>query len=147
LQWEFVPDLCGNGRWRGGPGIHWEALNEGSDGQMATGSSDGDVVQGVGALGGEPSPVSRTYLRRNGEDIRVKPHRLVPVKEKDILAKHSAGGGGVGKPEERDPEMVRLDVKKEFVSLQAAKEVYKVVIDPKTLEIDQKATTALRSAS
>ena len=70
--------------------MHWEAVNEGSDGQMATGSSDGDDVQGFGALGGEPAPVSRTYLRRNGEDIRVKPHRLVPVKTGDVLVKHSS---------------------------------------------------------
>jgi N-methylhydantoinase B len=145
LQWEFVPDLCGNGRWRGGPGVHWEALNEGTDGQMATGSSDGDVVQGVGALGGEPSPVSRTYLRRNGEDIRVKPHRLVPVKEKDILVKHSAGGGGVGKPEERDPQMVADDLKKEFITPETAKNVYKVIIDPTTMEVNEKATKALRA--
>ena len=47
LRWEFVPDFSGAGKWRGGPGLHWEAFNEGSDGQMATGSSDGDVVQGL----------------------------------------------------------------------------------------------------
>ena len=50
MSWEFVPDFSGAGRWRGRPGLHWEALNEGTDGQMATGSSDGDVVQGCGAL-------------------------------------------------------------------------------------------------
>ena len=49
MQWEIVPDFSGAGRWRGGPGIHWEAVNEGSAGQMATGSSDGDVVLGFGA--------------------------------------------------------------------------------------------------
>ena len=62
------------------------------------------------------TPVSRTYLRRDGEDIRVKPHRLVPVKTGDVLVKHSSGGGGVGNPAERDPEMVREDVEKEFIT-------------------------------
>lgn len=145
LRWEFVPDFGGAGKWRGGPGLHWEAFNEGSDGQMATGSSDGDVVQGFGALGGEPTPVSRTYLRRNGEDIRVKPHRLVPVKTGDILVKHSSGGGGVGNPAERDPELVREDVENEFVSLENAKEIYRVVIEPDTLKVDHQATKALRA--
>lgn len=145
VQWEFVPDFSGAGRWRGGPGVHWEAVNEGTDGQMATGSSDGDVVQGFGALGGEPSPVSRTYLRRNGEDIRVKPHRLVPVKTGDVLVKHSSGGGGVGNPAERDPEMVREDVENELVSIATAKEVYRVAIDPDTLQVDELATKALRA--
>jgi N-methylhydantoinase B len=145
LRWEFVPDFSGAGKWRGGPGLHWEAFNEGSDGQMATGSSDGDVVQGFGALGGEPTPVSRTYLRRNGEDIRVKPHRLVPVKTGDVLVKHSSGGGGVGNPAERDPELVREDVENEFVSLENAKEIYRVVIEPDTLKVDHQATEALRA--
>jgi N-methylhydantoinase B len=112
---------------------------------MATGSSDGDVVQGFGALGGQPTPLSRTYLRRNGEDIRVKPHRLVQVKTGDVLVKHSSGGGGVGDPAERDPQLVRLDVKKGFVSLEAAEEIYKVVLKPGTFDVDHEATQALRA--
>ena len=147
LQYEMVADFTGAGRWRGGPGMDWEALNEGSAGQMATGSSDGDVVQGVGAVGGLPSPVSRTYLRRNGEDLHIKPHRLVEVHERDILAKHSSGGGGVGNPAERDPEMVREDVENELVSLEAAREVYKVVIDPVSFKLDIDATEALRAGA
>ena len=145
LKWEMVPDFSGAGRWRGGPGVHWEAINEGTDGQMATGSSDGDEVQGFGALGGQPTPVCRTYIRRDGQDIRVKPHRLVPVKTGDILVKHSSGGGGIGDPAERDPDMVRDDVRKDFVSLQAAKEIYKVIIDPITWKVDYEATKTLRA--
>ena len=145
LKYEFATDFTGAGRWRGGPGVHWEALNLGTAGQMATGSSDGDVVQGSGAVGGHPSPVCRTYQRRNGQEIRVKPHRLVDVKEHDILVKHSSGGGGVGDPAERDPQMVREDVENELVSVQAAREVYKVAIDPVSFLIDLEATRALRA--
>lgn len=144
LKYEFLPDFTGSGRWRGGPGIHWEAQNEGSAGQMATGSSDGDEVRGCGVVGGEPSPVCRTYLRRNGEDIRVKPHRIVPIMERDILVKLSSGGGGAGNAAERDPAMVLEDVENELVSVQAARDVYKVVIDPNSLQIDAAATAALR---
>ena len=93
----------------------------------------------------KPTPLSRTYLRRNGEDIRVKPHRLVPVKERDILVKHSAGGGGVGKPEERDPQMVADDLRKEFITAETARNVYKVAVDPVTFEVDEKGTKALRA--
>ena len=146
MQYEMVADFTGAGRWRGGPGIHWIAVNEGSDGGIATGSSDGDVVQGFGALGGEPSPVSRTYIRRDGEDIRLKPHRMVDIKTGDIIVKYSSGGGGVGDPAERDPEAVREDVENGLVSLEAASEVYKVVINPHTMEIDGAKTAELRSA-
>ncbi|HZO35424.1 MAG TPA: hydantoinase B/oxoprolinase family protein [Solirubrobacteraceae bacterium] len=145
-KWELIPDLTGNGRWRGGPGIQWEAVNEGSDGQMATGSSDGDVVQGFGAVGGQPSPVCRTFIDRDGEQIRVKPHRLVPIKTGDVMIKISSGGGGVGHPFERDVEAVHTDVVNELVSVESALADYGVVIDPATLVVDEAATETARAA-
>lgn len=145
VKYEMVPDFAGAGKWRGGPGIYWAAINQGSDSGIATGSSDGDEVQGFGALGGEPSPKSRTYIVHGEEKKRLKPHRLDTVKTGDMVEKFSSGGGGVGNAAERDPEMVREDVENELVSLQAAREVYKVVIDPATLRVDERATRALRA--
>jgi len=145
LKWELAADHTGAGRWRGGPGMHWEALNEGSDGQMATGSSDGDVIEGFGVHGGHPSPVSRTYLKRGDEMIRVLPHRLVDLKHGDVLIKHSSGGGGVGFPWQRDPEAVRTDVRNEIVSLEVARDVYGVVLEGDALEINTTKTERLRS--
>lgn len=147
LKLEVATDLMGAGRWRGGGGINWEALNEGTGGIMATGSSDGDVMLAKGALGGMPSPASRSHLLRGKERIRVKPHRMVPFQPGDILAKQSGGGGGVGLPWERDPEAVRKDLRDEFVSLEGAREIYKVVLDPETLEIDHEETAKLREAA
>ena len=146
-KWELIPDLTGAGRWRGGPGIQWEAVNEGSDGRMATGSTDGDVVQGFGAQGGLPSPVCRTFIYRDGEQIRIKPHRLVEIKEGDLMVKISSGGGGVGSPLERDLESVREDVVNELVSVTSARDDYGVVLDPATFEIDEAATAAARETA
>jgi N-methylhydantoinase B len=64
-----------------------------------------------------------------------------------VLVKHSSGGGGVGDPAARDPEMVRADVENELVSLEAAREVYKVALDPHTLKVDEAETRRLRSPS
>jgi len=147
LKYEMQADFTGAGQWRGGPGVHWEALNEGSDGQVSTGSSDGDEVMGFGAAGGLPSPQSRTYLVRDGEEIRLKPHRRVVIKNGDIKRKFSSGGGGVGDPAKRDPRMVQEDVENELVSIKEAKSVYKVAINPKTLEIDKAKTKKLRTNS
>ena len=144
LKLRMVPDFSGVGRWRGGPGVHWEAVNEGSDGKMATGSSDGDEGLGVGAVGGGEMPPCRTYLRRDGELIRVKPHRMVDIKTGDVLVKHSAGGGGVGNPAERDPEAVLNDLRNGLVSAEAALDVYRVAIDAETLVIDEAETRKLR---
>ena len=145
-RWELIPDLTGAGRWRGGPGIQWEAVNEGTDGRMATGSSDGDEVQGFGAQGGKPSPVCRTFIQRGDEQIRIKPHRLVDIKHGDVMIKISSGGGGVGSPFERDPDQVREDVLNELVSLESARHDYGVVLDPATFEIDAAATEAARAS-
>jgi hypothetical protein len=37
-----------------------------------------------------------------------------------------------------------MDVKNELVSVKAARDIYKVVLDPDNLEIDYKATQSLR---
>ncbi len=145
LKYTMVADFSGAGRWRGGPGVHWEAVNEGGDGGITTGSSDGDEVLGFGAVGGHPTPACRTYIRRDGEDIRLKPHRMFDLKSGDILIKHSSGGGGVGNPAERDPELVRQDLRNELVTAETARQVYKVIIDTETLEIDREKTAALRA--
>ena len=145
LKYQFATDLMGAGKWRGGPGMHWEAINEGSDSGMATGSSDGETVSAPGALGGQPTPFSSTWIKRGEEMIFARCHRMHQVKTGDIIVKHSSGGAGVGDPAERDPEKVKEDVINELVSLKAARETYKVAIDPITMEIHWQETKALRS--
>jgi len=145
IKWEAATDLMGAGRWRGGGGIDWRAINEGSDGRMATGSSDGDMTPGEGIQGGHPSPFSRTFMVRNGKPIRVKPHRMVEIKKGDMVVKISGGGGGVGLPTDRPAELVALDVKNEMVSMDAARRIYGVEVDPVTFAVNEKKTKLLRS--
>jgi N-methylhydantoinase B len=145
LKWEAATDLMGAGRWRGGGGMEWRAVNEGTDGRIATGSSDGDVTLPPGAHGGYPSPVSRTFLVRNGEPIRVKTHRMVEIKKDDVLVKISGGGGGVGLPTERPAELVALDVKNGMVSVGAARDLYGVAVDPVSFAVDAGETRRLRA--
>ena len=145
LKWEAATDLMGAGRWRGGGGIDWRAVNEGADGRMATGSSDGDMTPGTGIQGGHPSPYSRTFMVRDGKPIRVKPHRMVDIRKGDTVVKISGGGGGVGLPEERDPAMVALDVKNEMVSVEGARKIYGVAVDPVSFAVDGAETKRLRS--
>jgi N-methylhydantoinase B len=145
LKWEAATDLMGAGRWRGGGGVDWRALNVGADGRMATGSSDGDSTPGPGAQGGGGSPCSRTFLLREGEPIRVKPHRMVEIKKGDIVAKISGGGGGVGMPFDRPAELVALDVRDGMVSVEAARKIYGVAVDPASFAVDEEETRRLRS--
>ncbi|MBI4291404.1 MAG: hydantoinase B/oxoprolinase family protein, partial [Betaproteobacteria bacterium] len=145
LKLETRPDFTGHGRWRAGGGVDWRAINEGADGRMATGSSDGDVVQGKGAAGGQRVPLARTFILRGDQKIRVKPHRMAEVKKGDILVKLSPGGAGVGDPWQRPPEQVAMDLKNEKVSVEAARLIYGVVVNPASLELDEAATATLRA--
>ncbi len=144
-RYEYCTDSCGAGKWRGAPGIHWEIANEGGEAMMSTGNSQGETTKGPGALGGHPTPFNKCYVTRGKEQVTFKVGRIYPIYPKDVITKISGGGAGVGNPEEREPEKVREDVVKEFVSLKAARDIYKVIIDPDTLEIDQAATKSLRT--
>jgi N-methylhydantoinase B len=146
INYHFVPDMSGAGRWRGGSGMLWEVLNLGDDVRAATGSSDGDLTQPPGVTGGHPGPLSHMYVRVGDEMRRVRTHRMIAVAHHEILGKVSGGGGGVGDPAERDPEAVRCDVRDEYVSAEVARDIYKVAVDPETLEIDHEETARLRRA-
>jgi N-methylhydantoinase B len=62
------------------------------------------------------------------------------------------GGGGWGDPMQRDPERVRTDVRDGYVSIEAARRDYGVIVtgdpglDPENLTVDVAATRALRSS-
>jgi N-methylhydantoinase B len=144
LKTEIIPDLMGAGRWRGGCGIEWRAVNEGGPGRIATGSSDGDEMLGKGVQGGCPVPPSRTFIERGGERMRVKPHRMVELHTGDLYIKLSSGGGGVGDPRDRPIASVIKDVRNGVVSAHAARTLYGVVLDPETLFVDKATTAHLR---
>ena len=146
VKFETRPNFNGHGRWRGGGGIDWRAVNEGSDGRMSSGSSDGDVVQGKGAQGGQRVPRARTFVLRGEQKIRVKPHRMTEIKNGDVVVKLSPGGGGVGDPWQRPVEKVVTDVLNEKITPDVARMVYGVVVDPVSLKVDEAATAKLRSS-
>ena len=53
-------------------------------------------------------------------------------------------GGGWGNPLDREMEKVLDDVLDEYVTIETAREVYGVVIDPKSLTLNSQATVLLR---
>ena len=62
----------------------------------------------------------------------------------DVVSHRTCGGGGYGLPKERDPQLVLDDVRDGKVSLERAREVYKVVINTGNWIIDEKETAKLR---
>ncbi len=145
-QYEFSTDSHGAGRWRGAPGIDWEAANEGGDVNFLGGTWTGLSIPSEGQHGGLSTPLNEGWVLRGSERIDiVEPHRPLQLKGGDHLVIRSAGGAGVGDPAERDPEAVLADVQNGLVSADMARQVYKVAIDPEALGVDQAATELLRT--
>jgi N-methylhydantoinase B len=146
--YEFMTDAHGAGKWRSAPGIHWEGVNEGSDCSSNLGPCDGWHTQGKGLQGGHPTRLNQCYILRGDERIKIRePHVMQQLKSGDVFVAKSGGGAGVGLAETRAPEAVRADVKNELVSIEMARDVYKVSLDPDTLEIYESATRKMRGVT
>ncbi len=148
LRYEFRTDSHGAGKWRGSPGVVWEAVNEGGDCVNTGGPMSGFSTQAPGMQGGQPTPLNRALVIHDGKETEIKePHIPVHFKHGDHFVTLAGGGAGVGRPEERDPKMVADDVHNELVSVKMAKEVYKVILKPGTFEVDEAATQKLRESA
>lgn len=147
-KYEFLTDSSGAGKWRGAPGIWWEGVNEGGNCTTIGGGCSGWNVRAEGQLGGCSTSLNKTYILSDNKKIDINNRHIIrKLKAEDVLVSQSGGGAGVGYPEEREPEFVKEDVENELVSLQAARDIYKVVLDPYTFHIDHKATQKLRAKS
>jgi N-methylhydantoinase B len=95
--------------------------------------ADGAIVPAFGVLGGMSGFPVGAWIDRNGEieDFdspgKISGHH---VEEHAMVMIRSAGGGGYGDPLERDPERVAVDVAEGYVSEQAARQLYGVVLRP-----------------
>jgi N-methylhydantoinase B len=69
----------------------------------------------------------------------------VSLEEGQVVRSVTGTGGGFGDPRERDPERVRDDVRDGYVTIECAREIYAVALDPETLEVDAAGTAGLRS--
>jgi len=97
-----------------------------------------------GLQGGHPGSPSWNILNPDGEARVLPAMSMTPIKGGDVIRHILAGGGGWGDPLARAPERVRADVWNELLSVEAARELYGVVIEPRTLAVDEAATDALR---
>ncbi len=93
-----------------------------------------------GLFGGKPGSKAKFLV----DGVPGNPFGLTQLKPGDVVIIDAAGGGGYGNPLEREPEMVERDVMEGYVSLKRAREDYGVVIDPRTLKVDEKATRKIR---
>jgi N-methylhydantoinase B len=139
----MVTDSGGAGRYRGGCGIvrEYEIL---ADEAVLAVRIDSVRNPPWGIAGGKSGGTGRAILNAGTARERV----IAPLsdgtalKRGDILRIETGGGGGYGHPFDRPAEAVLEDVRGGFVSTDAARRHYGVVLDG---GIDAAATAALRS--
>jgi N-methylhydantoinase B len=107
----------------------------------------------TGYLGGHRGAGNYWVIREGDPDeLRVTESCYAePLPAGSSLFAQSGAGGGWGDPLERAPERVLSDLRDEYISPEAAREIYGVVVsgdpisDPEGLRVDEAATTALRA--
>ncbi|HEX4991495.1 MAG TPA: hydantoinase B/oxoprolinase family protein, partial [Candidatus Binatia bacterium] len=159
-------DSTGAGKFRGGVGVESaHTLHDAPEGKIrgvAYGVA-GLENSGHGMFGGYPGAPSvmllmektkvnellasnrpPTQIASLGGQERILPYCNFELNESDVLYMRVASGGGYGDPLERDPALVQKDVANSIVSLDAAREIYGVVVQEPGLQLDLEATRQLR---
>ena len=144
-RYAINPDSGGPGKYRGGCGIIRDVRLLAPEGTFGL-RVENHRFPAWGVAGGKAGGTSRVVLNPGGEDER----DIRPFSDDnhwqagDLVRLYTAGGGGWGDPLEREIDLVEKDVRGGFVSLDAARAEYGVVIDPSTLIADKPGTEAFR---
>ena len=146
-SYALVPDSGGAGRNRGGLGV--ERVVRARCNMVFNTQIDRAHCKPWGLEGGEAATGNEVALRQDGKWKTDFPNAKVLVaalKTGDAFRLRSGGGGGYGPPLERPIEAVRHDVRQGYNTAKAAAELYGVIIDPATFEVDDVATEQARAA-
>jgi N-methylhydantoinase B len=148
-QWALRPDSGGPGRHRGGLGAIYEIET------LADGGADVFLIgergkyPPFGVNGGAPAALNRfVYDTDAGEATPPLVTKITDVKIRrgQKVRLETPGGGGFGDPTTRDPERVARDVRLGYVSREAARRDYKLVLrNDGSIDVD--ATAKARSKS
>ncbi len=140
---ELIQDSGGPGKFRGGLGQRMVLRVRGGHPAQHSPMYDRIRFPAKGFAGGLDGARGRISL-----DDGTVPHSKTKyiLKPGQKVTLELPGGGGFYRPEERDPESVREDVLDGLVSLDQAREVYRVALNPITFELDLKETSRMRSA-
>lgn len=164
-----LTDSPGAGEWRGGGGMRFAVAGyrAGMLGVMTAGAAQSTTTHGApGLFGGYPSPTAElrvlpdtnlTEMFKSGrvplhhDEIATDNEQVLRNKTEgiilgvdDVVAGRFGGGGGLGDPSSRQPDLVAVDVQQGWVSREAARDLYGVVLGD-DLQVDAEATATLRN--
>jgi N-methylhydantoinase B len=141
----FIPDSAGAGTFRGGCGIRRDMRVLADEGKL-TNLSERQRFAPYGIFGGRPGRLARTVINPEGDEQPVHGKQSRELAYGDVVSFQQSGAGGYGDPLARDPARVLDDVLDDYVSIEAAREAYGVVIAGESFElrVDEAATQARR---
>ena len=162
-----VPDSGGAGKYRGGMSAESCFIPHNTESITQDTLSSGNATPtGTGMMGGYPGATNEYKYKRNsdiqsrieagqmvddiselnGEDVTLQ-LRQVDFQQQpvDVYAVVCSAAGGFGDPLDRDIKLVQMDIEGNAVTVEAAREIYGVIVDPDTLEVNQDATYKLRA--
>ena len=140
-QRALVPDSGGPGRYRGGLGQEMVLSVRTSEPVIHSAMYDRTKFPALGYGGGKNGGLGDFHLSDGSRPHPKAQYRLLPDQKVTLRL---PGGGGFYSPLERDPELVRQDVRDGYVSVEAARAEYGVVLDAED-EIDWPHTRRLRA--
>jgi N-methylhydantoinase B len=146
-RFELIGDSGGPGTFRGGCGVRRDMRFLADEGKF-TNLSDRQRFAPYGLFGGAAGALGRTVINPGPTEQIVHGKASGDFAYGDVISFQQPGAGGYGDPLARDPARVLEDVLDDYVSLEAARTRYGVVLTGTELDlrVDGEATTALRAA-
>jgi N-methylhydantoinase B len=145
----ILPDSCGAGRQRGGPGTE-VIIGPRQNPLTISLLGGGKIHPPEGVLGGHgSSPSYNGLIRADGSEEELPYPTMVELEPGEFVRAIDSGGSGYGDPATRALEAVRKDVAERYVTAEHASAVYGVVLresgESGLLEIDHAATEQRRA--
>ena len=144
IRYGLARDSGGAGRWRGGLATDLAFRVFAPNSRITARNRDRSFFRPWGVLGGQAAGLSDMALNPGTDRYqRLGNIDTAVLQPGDVLEIRSAGGGGRGDPFERETWRVAQDVERGYVSLEAARRDYGVVI--RGGGVDEAATAGLRA--
>ncbi|HVO42443.1 MAG TPA: hydantoinase B/oxoprolinase family protein, partial [Aggregatilineales bacterium] len=125
-RYTFNLEGAGSGKYRGGLGVirDFEVLE---DNVLLQTMNENTLYPPWGLHGGGGSGMSKTIVWEGTPNEQVLTGRVYlfgPLMKGDRVSARSTGGGGWGDPRERDPELIREDIRNGFLTTEQARDRY-----------------------
>jgi N-methylhydantoinase B len=145
----------GAGKFRGGYGTR-RVMRVTAPELIVSAHTNRNTVRPWGNAGGEDGGNCRVRFRINGDTAwksavelfgTASPGKFsnIVLHEGDEVLVGLPGGGGCGAPRDRDPGLVADDVRNGYYTVQEARDIFAVAVDPESLELNDAQTDRLRA--